>query len=121
MQCQGYRGNGETFTADLWFSTYWEGLSPKLAAIIADVTEEAVPEASAPTPVYDCDQIALNDRELEVLRLVVQGLANKEIATRRGISETTVKNILQQLFRKTSVRTRGQLVRVAIERYRNLL
>src|ERR1017187_9369078 len=46
MQCRGHRGNGESFTADVWFSTYKEGPSPKLAAIIADVTEEA--EAASP-------------------------------------------------------------------------
>jgi two-component system nitrate/nitrite response regulator NarL len=63
----------------------------------------------------------LNDRELEVLRLVVQGLANKEIASRMNISESAVKNTLQQLFGKTEVRTRSQLVRVALERYRDLL
>src|SRR5271170_5060031 len=42
MQCRGHRGNGETFTADVWFSTYTEGQAPKLAAIIADVTEDEV-------------------------------------------------------------------------------
>ncbi len=47
MQCLGHRGNGETFAADVWFSTYKEGQSPKLAAIIADVTEEAPPAAPA--------------------------------------------------------------------------
>jgi DNA-binding NarL/FixJ family response regulator len=62
----------------------------------------------------------LNGRELEVLRLVVQGLANKEIASRMNISESAVKNTLQQLFGKTEVRTRSQLVRVALERYRDL-
>jgi two-component system nitrate/nitrite response regulator NarL len=56
-----------------------------------------------------------------VLRLVVQGLANKEIASRMNISESAVKNTLQQLFGKTEVRTRSQLVRVALERYRDLL
>ena len=40
MQCQGHRGNGESFTADVWFSTYREGAAHKLAAIIADVSEE---------------------------------------------------------------------------------
>jgi len=63
----------------------------------------------------------LNTREIEVLRLVVQGLANKEIASRLDISESAVKNTLQQLFAKTEVRTRSQLVRVALERYRDLL
>jgi two-component system nitrate/nitrite response regulator NarL len=37
------------------------------------------------------------------------------------VSESTVKNTLQQLFAKTDVRTRAQLVRVALERYRDLL
>jgi two-component system, LuxR family, sensor kinase FixL len=120
MQCEGHRGNGETFTADVWFSTYKEGPSPKLAAIIADVTEEAPPARSTSAPINN-ELIALNTRELEVLRLLVQGLANKEIATRMEISESAVKNTLQQLFGKTAVRTRSQLVRVALERYRNRL
>src|SRR5580658_2751890 len=34
MQCRGHRGNSETFTANVWFSTYKEGTTPKLAAII---------------------------------------------------------------------------------------
>ena len=63
----------------------------------------------------------LNARETDVLRLLVQGLANKEIAARMEISESTVKNTIQQLFAKTGVRTRSQLVRVALEQYRSTL
>lgn len=63
----------------------------------------------------------LSTREVEVLRLVVQGLANKEIAVQLKISESAVKNTLQQLFGKAGVRTRSQLVRVALEQYRELL
>jgi DNA-binding NarL/FixJ family response regulator len=121
MQCQGHRGNGETFSAEVWFSTYKEDRRPKLAAIIADVTEEVPPVAPILALVNNQQPITLNPRELEVLRLVVQGLMNKEIATHMSISESVVKNILQQLFAKAAVRTRGQLVRVAMERYRNLL
>ena len=124
MQCQGHRGNGETFTADVWFSTYKEGLTPKVAAIIADVSEEEAVDApgtaGAPLPEHR-EQAALNSRETEVLRLLVQGLANKEIAARMEISESTVKNTIQQLFAKTGVRTRSQLVRVALEQFRNAL
>jgi DNA-binding NarL/FixJ family response regulator len=57
----------------------------------------------------------LTQREQQVLRDVVEGLANKEIAARVGVSEGAVKATLQQLFRKTRVRTRTQLVRLAIE------
>jgi PAS domain S-box-containing protein len=119
MQCQGHRGNGETFTADVWFSTYKEGPAPKVAAIITDAGEEEV--AGAPGNVEHREQAALNSRETEVLRLLVQGLANKEIAGRMEISESAVKNTIQQLFAKTGVRTRSQLVRVALEQYRSAL
>ena len=125
MQCRGHRGNGETFLADVWFSSYKDGAKPKLAAIIADVSEEqdhqptgAVANGAAADPQ---GRATLSGRELDALRLVVQGLANKEIAARMEISESAVKNTLQQLFAKTEVRTRGQLVRVALERYRDLL
>jgi PAS domain S-box-containing protein len=120
MQCRGHRGNGETFTADVWFSTYKEGPTHKLAAIVADVTEEAVEAAQAEANGIS-ERTQLNGRETDVLRFLVQGLANKEIATRMEVSESTVKNTLQQLFAKTSVRTRAQLVRVALEQYRDLL
>jgi PAS domain S-box-containing protein len=120
MQCRGHRGNGESFTADVWFSTYEEGLAPKLAAIIADVTEETAADAHLSASEHG-ERTALNSRELEVLRLLVQGLANKEIAARMDVSESTVKNTLQQLFAKTNVRTRAQLVRVALEHYRDRL
>jgi two-component system, NarL family, nitrate/nitrite response regulator NarL len=58
-----------------------------------------------------------NDRQRRVLRFVLEGLSNKEIAWRLQISESYVKAILQSLFKKTGVRTRGQLVRVAFEQY----
>jgi DNA-binding NarL/FixJ family response regulator len=125
MQCRGHRGSGETFLADVWFSSYKDGAKPKLAAIIADVSEEqAHPSAGSSSNSVETDEherAALSNRELDALRLVVQGLANKEIASRMEISESAVKNTLQQLFAKTEVRTRGQLVRVALERYRDLL
>jgi len=63
----------------------------------------------------------LNDRERKVLGCVLEGLSNKEIAWRLQISESYVKAILQGLFQKTGVRTRGQLVRVAVEQYEDQL
>jgi PAS domain S-box-containing protein len=120
MQCQAHRANGESFTADVWFSTYKEGTAPKLAAIIADVTEETAARAESSSSVNP-DRSPLSPREMCVLKLLVQGLSNKEIAARMEVSESTVKNTLQLLFAKTSVRTRAQLVRVALENYRDAL
>ena len=57
----------------------------------------------------------LTEREQEVLRAIFEGLTNKEIAARIGVSESAVKATLQQLFQKTRVRTRSQLVRIALE------
>jgi DNA-binding NarL/FixJ family response regulator len=57
----------------------------------------------------------LTEREQEVLRGIFEGLSNKEIAAQIGVSESAVKATLQQLFQKTRVRTRSQLVRIALE------
>jgi two-component system, NarL family, nitrate/nitrite response regulator NarL len=59
------------------------------------------------------------ERERRVLSYVFEGLVNKEIAERIGVSESAVKATLQQLFSKTGVRTRSQLVRIALEQYRD--
>jgi DNA-binding NarL/FixJ family response regulator len=57
----------------------------------------------------------LTAREQQVLRGIFEGLTNKEIASRLAVSESAVKGTLQQLFQKTGVRTRSQLVRIALE------
>ena len=61
------------------------------------------------------------ERERQVLACVFEGLANKEIAARIGVSESSVKATLQQLFSKTGVRTRSQLVRIVLEHHRDQL
>jgi two-component system nitrate/nitrite response regulator NarL len=83
-------------------------LDQALTAVKADAG------ADASSPVF-------NDRQRKVLRFVLEGLSNKEIAWRLQISESYVKAILQSLFQKTGVRTRGQLVRVAFEQYEDQL
>lgn len=120
MQCLTHRDTGESFMADVWFSTYLEGSSHQLAAIIAEVVED---QQGAQAPAADDygDRNGLNPREIDVLRFLVQGLTNKEIAGRMEVSESTVKNTFQQLFGKLGVRTRSQLVRVALERHRDIL
>jgi DNA-binding NarL/FixJ family response regulator len=60
---------------------------------------------------------ALTARQSEVLRGILDGLANKEIAWKLNTSETSVKAAVQELFNKAGVRTRSQLVRIAIEQH----
>ena len=57
----------------------------------------------------------LTHREDQVLRGVFEGLTNKEIAVKIGVSEDSVKATLKHLFLKTGARTRSQLVRIALE------
>jgi DNA-binding CsgD family transcriptional regulator len=57
----------------------------------------------------------LTERQHHVLRGICEGLTNKEIAADLGVSESAVKATVQRIFRKTRVRTRAQLVRIAIE------
>jgi DNA-binding NarL/FixJ family response regulator len=83
-------------------------LDPALLLSLAAVTPEP-----REAPAFDRP---LTDRESLVLRGVCEGCTNKEIAQQVGASETAVKATLQQLFAKCGVRTRSQLVRVALER-----
>jgi len=76
------------------------------------VTASPAPEEASPR---------FTERERSILRFLLQGLANKEIATHLRVSESAVKSSLQLLFNKLGVRTRSQLVLIAIEKYRNQL
>ena len=81
-------------------------MDPKIAAPRPAAT--AVTNRAAPAH--------LTPREQKVLRSVFEGQTNKEIAYQLGVSLSSVKATLQHLFDKMGVRTRGQLVRIAIER-----
>jgi two-component system nitrate/nitrite response regulator NarL len=63
----------------------------------------------------------LTPRERQIMRFLLEGLANKEIAAELRISESAVKAALQQLFAKTGVRTRSQLVRLSLETYSDVI
>jgi len=57
----------------------------------------------------------LEERERKVLLGILGGLTNKKIGENVGLSESSVKNIVQRLFGKAGVKKRSQLVRVALE------
>ncbi|MGD0731061.1 MAG: response regulator transcription factor [Terracidiphilus sp.] len=62
-------------------------------------------------------QRPLTARQTEVLRGILDGLTNKEIAWKLKASESSIKAVIQELFHKAGVRTRSQLVRIAIENH----
>ena len=85
-------------------------LDPK---VVRDLAEELV--NCAPQPGNKGPLCALTDREQEVLLGILGGLTSRRIGANLGLSEGSIKASVRQLFRKTGVRRRSQLVRVAIE------
>jgi DNA-binding NarL/FixJ family response regulator len=59
---------------------------------------------------------ALSNREREILALLADGLVNKQIAARLGISTNTVKTHLELLFDKLGVATRAEAVATGVKR-----
>jgi DNA-binding NarL/FixJ family response regulator len=57
----------------------------------------------------------LTEREERVLLGILGGLTNRKIGDHIGLSESSVKSVVQQLFVRAGVRTRSQLVRAALE------
>ncbi|NHA68312.1 response regulator [Phycicoccus flavus] len=69
-------------------------LDPRVAGALLPATGDAERDGTA---------LGLSPRETEVLRLVAQGLANKQIARALGITERTVKAHLGRVFREIGV------------------
>jgi two-component system nitrate/nitrite response regulator NarL len=63
----------------------------------------------------------LTDRDKAVLRSILQGFSNREIAAKLEISEGAVKASVRHVCEKLGVRTRSQLVKVALEQYKDQL
>ena len=83
-------------------------LSPASSAIIGGWSAPAAP-AAAPSPDTAAvlpPGVSLSPRESEVLVLMVEALSNKQIATRLGLSETTVKTHVSALIAKLGVQDR---------------
>lgn len=70
---------------------------------------EGVGAATEPMP-----RMHLTSREIEVVRLVVRGHSNAEIAAQLGIQLQTAKNMLSSLYEKLGVSTRLQLAVLAL-------
>ena len=74
--------------------------SARLASFTGEATKETV----------------LSNREREILALLADGLVNKQIAARLGISTNTVKTHLELLFDKLGVATRAEAVATGVKR-----
>ncbi len=79
-------------------------LPPNLAARVVN-------EFAAPTPKPE----SLSQREVEVIRLLAQGLGNKEIAAALSISENTVKTHVRHILDKLGLRNRAEAAAYAVQ------
>lgn len=82
-------------------------VSPSIARHLLKRFREPVPDKAA--------GVVLTEREEDVLRLVVKGYSYKEIADGLGLSVHTVTSHIQHIYRKLSVRSRGEAVFEAIQ------
>jgi DNA-binding NarL/FixJ family response regulator len=84
-------------------------ISPSMAIKLLDEFKQMsrTDRSSVPTP-------RLTERELEVLRLVAQGLNNREIAKQLFISENTVKNHVRNILEKLQLHSRMEAVMYAV-------
>jgi DNA-binding CsgD family transcriptional regulator/transcriptional regulator with GAF, ATPase, and Fis domain len=90
----------------------------ELEAVLSNVMRRTLQEFSRATQAspseYAAGQSSLTERERDVLRLVVEGLTNKEIATRLQISAATVKNHVLHITNKLGATDRTQAAVSAI-------
>jgi DNA-binding NarL/FixJ family response regulator len=84
------------------------------STLSAEVHQKLLAAASAPPAGAGVElPDGLTTREVEVLRLIAAGLANREIAARLYVTEATVKSHINRLFAKTGVSHRAQAVQYA--------
>lgn len=84
-------------------------LDPQVQASLLAAASRSEPASTVESELPD----GLTAREVEVLRLIADGLSNREIAQRLFVTEATVKSHINRLFAKTGVRDRAQAVQYA--------
>ncbi len=93
--------------------SFWYKDAPETSIIeVMDRTmagESVYPDSSPATRVGQASSADLTEREIEILRLLVDGLSNIQIGKRLYLSDATVKSHIQHLLEKTGCENRTQL------------
>ena len=100
------------------FISLLKGVERGEAAITSDVAGRILDDFSrrARGVRGERDAEELTERELEVLRLVVEGHTNRKIGVKLGLSENTVKYHLRHILEKLHLQNRAQVVAYAMRR-----
>ena len=88
-------------------------IAPAMAGHLLNEFRKVAGPGSAETLPVEVDD--LSDREVEVLRLVAQGLPNREIADALSLSEHTVKSHLANILAKLHLRSRAHAAAYAVQ------
>jgi DNA-binding NarL/FixJ family response regulator len=83
-----------------------------MASAVANRVLDMLTGAATPKEYYD----GLTPREVEILRLLATGQANKQIAARLRISEKTVRNHVSNMYSKLQIYDRAQAVLYAVRK-----
>jgi DNA-binding NarL/FixJ family response regulator len=91
-------------------------IQPSVATrMIAEFTRRRSPSGEKSAESQEPDYEPLSERERDVLRLLADGLSNKEIASRLILAEGTIKNHVSTILDKLHAANRTQAARVARE------
>ena len=83
-----------------------------MASAVANRVLEMLTGTATPKEFYD----GLTNREIEILKLLASGMANKQIAYRLKISEKTVRNHVSNTYEKLGIYDRSQAVLYAVRK-----
>ncbi len=83
-----------------------------MASAVANRVLEMLTGTTTPKEFYD----GLTSREIEILKLLAGGMANKQIAYRLKISEKTVRNHVSNMYEKLGIYDRSQAVLYAVRK-----
>ena len=83
-----------------------------MASTVAHRVLEMVMGITTPKELYD----GLTRRELEILKLLASGSANKQLAYKLQISDKTVRNHVSNMYEKLNISDRSQAVMYAVRR-----
>lgn len=108
---------------DSSYEAIYDGIKVALSGKVvmdATVSKKLVMQPKAQTTTgkqTDISSLGLTEREIELIRLVSQGLNNKEISEALFLSEGTVKNNISTILSKLALRDRTQLVIFAYDHH----
>lgn len=93
----------------------YESIIPAIDAVYSGQTvfgteiTKKIPDLLASSSSFDYTSRGINERELEIIRLIADGLSNKEIAAKLFLGEGTVRNYLSSILDKLELRDRTQV------------